>query len=292
MAVESDSLPFSSGDKSAVAGRWQTEQAAAALPYDTAQQLAKERPALADYDLAETLRREKHLDRLANQPALPVQPSNYAAAVDDDASADYEDDEEGIDEDEDDEEAEVDSEASDEDELADADDEFMGDSEPSEASDADDDLSLADEDEVDEEGYDYYAERGQRRLSQPAVSAAAAPARLGTDTLLQQSWFNLIDSFGLTLIWINIHAFLHRVFGDEFFGPLGSEWVPKAGRNSRQTVRAFTSTVGIFEAGAVFALDLLALFLILAVLTLIAIIVYALVQPVDFFMELFNLAWN
>ncbi len=45
-------------------------------------------------------------------------------------------------------------------------------------------------------------------------------AQLATDNLLKQAWLNLIDSFGLTLVWINIHVFLSQVFGEKLFRKL------------------------------------------------------------------------
>jgi len=51
----------------------------------------------------------------------------------------------------------------------------------------------------------------------------ASPLRKATSNLLKQAWLNLIDSFGLTLLWINIHAGLRMVIGDKFFCKLGEE---------------------------------------------------------------------
>lgn len=46
-----------------------------------------------------------------------------------------------------------------------------------------------------------------------------------TSALLRQAWINIIDSFGLTLIWINIHVILSYIFGTKAFCRLGEEWV-------------------------------------------------------------------
>lgn len=59
------------------------------------------------------------------------------------------------------------------------------------------------------------------------VTAALAPARKGTSALLKASWENLITSWGLTLIWIDIHVFLNLVLGDKLFCNLGEEWIPE-----------------------------------------------------------------
>lgn len=55
---------------------------------------------------------------------------------------------------------------------------------------------------------------------------ATAPMKKATSNLLKQAWTNLIDSFGLTLIWINIHVFLRLVLGKKLFCKLGEEWLP------------------------------------------------------------------
>lgn len=59
-----------------------------------------------------------------------------------------------------------------------------------------------------------------------AIEAALAPAKKGLNNLLKSAWGNLISSFGLTLIWIDIHVFLHMVLGDKLFCDLGEEWAP------------------------------------------------------------------
>ncbi|MGI6373956.1 MAG: hypothetical protein ACOX0C_01330 [Patescibacteria group bacterium] len=46
-----------------------------------------------------------------------------------------------------------------------------------------------------------------------------------TNRLLRQAWINLIPSWGLTLIWINIHVILSMVFGKAAFCKLGDEWL-------------------------------------------------------------------
>lgn len=61
-------------------------------------------------------------------------------------------------------------------------------------------------------------------LKDKAVSAAMAPISKATSGWLRQAWLNLIDTFGLTLIWINVHVLLSFILGDKFFCKLGDEW--------------------------------------------------------------------
>lgn len=69
--------------------------------------------------------------------------------------------------------------------------------------------------------------QGLKAKTNKMVTAALAPARKGTSALLKASWENLIETFGLTLIWIDIHVFLNMVFGDKLFCNLGEEWIPE-----------------------------------------------------------------
>lgn len=62
-------------------------------------------------------------------------------------------------------------------------------------------------------------------LKDKAKDAAAAAVSKGTSKLLQAAWENLVDSFGLTLIWIDIHVWLGEIFGNKFFCKLGMEWL-------------------------------------------------------------------
>ena len=100
-----------------------------------------------------------------------------------------------------------------------------------------------------------------------------APVRMGTNWLLKEAWWNLISSWGLTLIYINIHVFLRLVLGEKFFCKLGDEWIPKkikavGGDAGKMGGKA----IGIIEVIGLLLLDAVAFFLILAILGLISMI--------------------
>jgi hypothetical protein len=59
-----------------------------------------------------------------------------------------------------------------------------------------------------------------------AIAVAVSPAKQALSGALKASWENLIDSFGLTLIWIDIHYIASFVFGKDLFCDLGEEWIP------------------------------------------------------------------
>lgn len=95
------------------------------------------------------------------------------------------------------------------------------------------------------------------------------PAKQGTNSILRWAWTTLIPSWGLSLIYINLHVFLKMVFGEKLFCKLGDEWIPKqiqtAGGDAGKTAgRAF----GIVEVMGLVLLDLIAFFIIFAVLAI------------------------
>jgi hypothetical protein len=129
-----------------------------------------------------------------------------------------------------------------------------------------------------------------------ALEVAAAPIQMGTSKLLQQAWINLIDSFGATLIWINIHVFLRLVFGESFFVKLGHEWMSKAGgkgagatkgagAESGQLMDELTEgpqkALGLVEAAGVAFLDLIVLFALLLCVVQIAFLIYVISSPLE-----------
>ena len=101
-----------------------------------------------------------------------------------------------------------------------------------------------------------------------------AGAKFSTSTLLKASWLNLIDSFGATLIYINIHVFLRFVLGEKFFCKLGEEWLPKeAAASAGEAGKAVSKNAGIVEALVLILLDLIAGALFIGALSLIVMIV-------------------
>jgi len=107
------------------------------------------------------------------------------------------------------------------------------------------------------------------------ATMAAAPAKQGLNYLLKAAWLNLIDSFGLTLIWINIHVFLRWSVSDKLFCKLGEEWLPKEVTRAGGTEVAETANkgIGLLEIIVLLILDLIILAVILGVLALIVMIV-------------------
>jgi len=92
----------------------------------------------------------------------------------------------------------------------------------------------------------------------------AAPAKAGTSNALRWAWLTLIPSFGLSLIYINLHVFLRYVFGEKLFCKLGEEWISKQiSAVGGEAGKRAGKSIGIVEVMGLLMLDLLVLFLIL-----------------------------
>jgi len=71
------------------------------------------------------------------------------------------------------------------------------------------------------------------------------------DELLKAAWENLIDSFGLTLLYIYFHWFMHQLF-PRFFCDLGQEWVPKEVKSvAPDKAKIIGKKIGLAEKGLV-----------------------------------------
>lgn len=125
-------------------------------------------------------------------------------------------------------------------------------------------------------------------LGDQAVAIAAAPIQQATSKMLQQSWLNLIDSWGATLIWINVHWFMNITMGDKFFCDLGKEWLPKAGAEAKggggeamESILGLpVSGLGLVEKMLIIILDLFVAALILISLVPIILVTYIIYDPV------------
>jgi hypothetical protein len=106
-----------------------------------------------------------------------------------------------------------------------------------------------------------------------AGGEAPSPSAAGTAALLKAAWLNIIDSFGLTLIYINLHLFGHSVFGEKVFCELGEEWLPNKLRSGlgSEAVKDKIKAVALLEKIVLIFVDAAALF---ALLLLIAIVLY------------------
>jgi len=118
-------------------------------------------------------------------------------------------------------------------------------------------------------------EGGLDKIMKGKGGGVAKGPKQGTAYLLKMAWFNLIDSFGLTLIYINLHVFGRSVFGEKVFCELGEEWVPPHLRASLESdeVKKQIRKFALIEKVVLIFLDLLVLFCLLGIILLIMLIV-------------------
>lgn len=108
-----------------------------------------------------------------------------------------------------------------------------------------------------------------------------SPIRKMTDSWLKFAWENLIDSWGLTLFYIDLHVFLNKVFGPRVFRTLGEEWIPESIKKLGDgKTKAAASLLRIVEGSGVGCLNLGCLFLIILVLSIIAMIYSVIEDPI------------
>jgi len=111
-------------------------------------------------------------------------------------------------------------------------------------------------------------------LAKAGMSVAGEASQKATGKFLATAWLNVIDSFGLTLIYINIHVFLRWVFGDRLFCKLGEEWLPpQAGAVVGAAGKKASQTIGIVEAMVLIVVDLIIGALIFGVMAFIIMII-------------------
>lgn len=106
-----------------------------------------------------------------------------------------------------------------------------------------------------------------------------------TKELLKQSWLNLIDSWGLTLIYLNIHPWAGFIEGNKVFCKLGEETKSPA---------MFKKAMGMLEAIGIFTLDFVVFIIILTLVSLIVLIADAIAHPIKNFgilWELFGISF-
>lgn len=133
-------------------------------------------------------------------------------------------------------------------------------------------------------------EQAKEAAKEKVKSAATSPLKQGTSSLLKFSWLNLVDSFGLTLIYINMHVFLRWIF-PSMFCKLGEEWMPKqvsvlnSGANEAAGVGRY---FGIVEVIGLLILDLLFIIILIGVISSIMMILDMAYAVIGWFIEWFS----
>ncbi len=146
------------------------------------------------------------------------------------------------------------------------------------------------------------AERNQGGKAKQMLGAALSPAKQALSNLLKSAWENLISSWGLTLIWIDIHVFLSFVLGKELFCDLGEEWLPakpgiKVGQNKdgggqNEVIGQVTKSVGLIEKMGCGCLNLGCALLVFSALVQIALILNVITNPMSAIKALLGTLWG
>lgn len=116
-------------------------------------------------------------------------------------------------------------------------------------------------------------------------SEKVSAASVGTAKLLKSAWENLLASFGLSLIWIDLHIFLRQVLGKSMFCGLGEEWKIKTGRSKKESDR-LSQGLKVVEPMGVACCNLGCLMIIIGILVLISLIAAA------FSSDIFAILWG
>lgn len=93
-----------------------------------------------------------------------------------------------------------------------------------------------------------------------------------TGHLLKTWWFNLLNSFGLTLLPLNIQAWVGFIEGHKFFCKLGEEW---------KAPGIFKKAISWLEIAGLLTIDLVAFLLILTVVAFIIFIINVMTHPLE-----------
>lgn len=113
----------------------------------------------------------------------------------------------------------------------------------------------------------------EKKKKQPGRAAKSGSAiKTASKAGLRWAWSVLIPSWGLSLIYINMHIFLRWVFPD-LFCKLGEEWVPKKVSSEHSASNVAGTAFGIVEVIGLLLLDLIFGFVIFAALSFIIMIV-------------------
>ena len=114
-----------------------------------------------------------------------------------------------------------------------------------------------------------------------------------TSGLLKSAWENLVTSWGLTLIWIDIHVFLGMVFGNKLFCKLGMEWVPDEIKRAQfKEAEKVGKVAGTFEGTGVACMNLGCLLFIIWILMFNAMLLEVVKNPMSGLFHVIGWIWD
>lgn len=140
-----------------------------------------------------------------------------------------------------------------------------------------------------QEIYDAKKKAGQKQTTaEEGKQALNSVTSQPSATALKWAWGVLIPSFGLSLIWINVHCFFYIVFGEKIVCKLGDEWkVPGAASLNKQGSLANT-----IEPMVVAFLDFVFFISGITMVTLIVIMADFYTNPLSYLRVIFEAVYN
>lgn len=121
----------------------------------------------------------------------------------------------------------------------------------------------------------------KKKAQETVKNKIMSPVSQASKNVLRWAWFSLIPSFGLSLIYINMHVFLRWVFPNAFC-KLGDEWVPKiAGTGEHSAKNVAGTAFGIIEITGLFVIDFLLVFLFFCIFAVLSTVINIAINPLD-----------
>lgn len=131
------------------------------------------------------------------------------------------------------------------------------------------------------------AREKKKKEQEETAEITTKPTRLLSARFLSMSWLGLIESFGLTIIYINFHFMMAHMLKNKYFCKFGGEWLG-GGKNPFGQVGA--NWLGPFEILLLFIVDSMILLILLFLILLIILMIEYLsnlsnIIPIDFFIK-------
>ena len=120
-------------------------------------------------------------------------------------------------------------------------------------------------------------------VKEKAEMRATMPARRATSWLLRLAWLNAWATFGLTLIYVDLHILGGLVMGKKFFVNIGEEWTPEYVRKgSGELGKTSSMMLGIAEGGLLFMMHVVFFLVLLLSLLMVYLVVDIYLHTLDF----------
>lgn len=128
-----------------------------------------------------------------------------------------------------------------------------------------------------------------------AVTAkqASSPVASANNSLLKGAWQNLLATWGVSLLYIDLHFLLNLILGEKVYCKLGHEWVPKSmAKAGGDQVEKIGKKMEIVETGGCCAIHFCLAIAILMAIMPILFFVWVWQNPGSFLLDLIGALFN